>query len=148
MNDRISADEYFLRMAALVATRGTCIRRQVGCVLVNHRKHVLATGFSGVAAGLPHCTDFPCPGANLPSGTGLDKCHSIHSEQNSLLQCRDVYEIDTCYITHSPCIHCTKLLMNTSTKRIVFTEEYAHNTQSKELWAKTGRIWQHYGYDL
>jgi len=140
---RIDSDTYFLRMAALVATRGTCARRQVGCVLVNARKHVIATGYNGVAAGLVHCIDEPCPGAGLPSGTGLDACQSIHGEQNALLQCHDVNQIDTCYVTHSPCIHCVKLLMNTSTKRIVFIEEYAHNSQSKELWQKTGRVWLH-----
>lgn len=137
---RPSADEYFIRMAQLVATRGTCPRRQVGCVIVNRRKHVLATGYNGVHAGAPHCFDNPCPGANLPSGQGLDKCEAIHAEQNALLQCHNVYDIDTVYCTTSPCTHCVKLLLNTSCNRIVFTELYTLNTG--DLWLKNGRRWE------
>ena len=50
-------DTYFMKMAALVAERSTCLRRSVGCVLVNGRHHVLATGYNGVASGLPHCNE-------------------------------------------------------------------------------------------
>lgn len=165
---RPNRDEYFLRMAELVATRSTCLRRNVGCVLVNTRGHVLATGYNGVAAGLPHCNhaspmfQFPiepsdeesldlvtyhhsCPGANSPSGTNLDGCEAIHAEENALLQCRDVWEIDTCYCTTSPCFQCVKKLMNTSCQRIVFLEEYPHS-KSMELWTRrpARRSWMHY----
>jgi len=81
--ERPTQDEYFLKMAELVSTRATCARRKVGCVLVNSRKHILATGYNGVASGMPHCIDEPCPGANYPSGEGLDKCEAIHAEQNA-----------------------------------------------------------------
>lgn len=138
MVTRISVDQYFLRMADLVRSRGTCARRRVGCVLTNSRKHVLATGYNGVAAGLPHCTDDPCPGATCPSGTGLELCEAIHAEQNALLQCRDVWAIDTCYCTASPCITCIKLLLNTSCRRIVFAESYAHE-KARQLWLDAGR---------
>ena len=137
---RDEPDTYFLKMATLVAERGTCVRRRVGCVLVNHRRHVLATGYNGVAAGLPHCIDAPCAGATCPSGSGLDKCEAIHAEQNALLQCRDVYSIDTCYTTLSPCMHCLKLLLNTSCKRIVFAEEYVDDNP-KRLWTSSRRLW-------
>ncbi len=137
---RISADEYFLEMAQLVAGRATCSRRKVGCVLVNERKHVIATGYNGNAAGQPHCIDHACPGAGLPSGTGLELCEAIHAEANALLQCRNVYEIDTAYVTASPCMHCVKLLLNTSCKRIIFIEEYSH-PEAKNYWLKAGRLW-------
>lgn len=81
-----------------------------------------------------------CPGANLPSGQGLDKCQALHAEQNALLQCRDVYQIDTAYVTTSPCITCTKLFLNTSCRRIVFLEEYPHS-DSKQMWESSGREW-------
>ena len=138
---RDDPDTYFIKMATLVAGRGTCARRRVGCVLVNHRRHVLATGYNGVAAGLVHCTDRPCLGASYRSGTGLDKCEAIHAEQNALLQCRDVYSVHTCYTTLSPCMHCLKLLLNTSCERIVFDEEYTHNDDPKRLWISAGRDW-------
>lgn len=155
---RPSKDEYFIKMAKLVSERATCLRRKVGCVLVNARGHVIGTGYNGVATGLPHCnhgerildrnnfTDevrtmmhYPhaCDGATLPSGTGLDSCEAIHGEQNALLQCKDVFEIDTAYVTAKPCISCMKLFMNTSCTRIVYMEDYPH-PKTDELAAKAG----------
>ena len=134
--NRPTPESYFLAMAQLAATRGTCSRRKVGCILVSERGHVLATGYNGVASGQPHCQDKPCAGACLPSGEGLELCEAIHAEQNALLQCRDVFEIDTCYCTASPCITCVKLLMNTSCRRIIFFEEYPHH-EAKNLWTSS-----------
>lgn len=155
---RPSLDEYFMAMTQLVATRGTCIRRAVGCVLVNHRGHVLSTGYNGVASGRPHCneavpfwvrpsdpgpiTTYPhtCEGADAASGQSLDSCQAIHAEQNALLQCKDVWDIKTAYVTASPCVTCTKLLLNTSCERIVFLEEYPQPA-AKEMWIAAGREW-------
>lgn len=133
---RPDKDTYFLRMAKLVATRTTCCRRAVGCVLVDRKGHVLATGYNGVAAGQAHCLDVPCSAATAPSGTNLDGCEAIHAEQNALLQCKDVHAIHTVYCTTEPCITCAKLLANTSAERVVFLEWY-HGTQAKDLWLKT-----------
>ena len=142
---RPTRDEWGIELAYLTAKRATCLRRSVGCVLVNARGHVLATGYNGVAAGLPHCNEetqrtgclshyrHACSGAQSPSGTNLDGCQAVHAEQNALLQCRDVWEIHTCYTTTSPCVTCVKLLMNTSCQRIVFAEEYSQPA-AKELW--------------
>lgn len=130
-------------MALLAATRATCPRRRVGCVLINERGHILSTGYNGVAAGSPHCTEHNCPGACYPSGQGLDKCEALHAEQNALLQCRDVYTIDTAYVTASPCVTCVKLLMNTSCKKIVFYDEYPQ-PDAKKLWEGMGREWVMY----
>jgi dCMP deaminase len=164
---RPTKDQWALQLAKVTAQRATCCRRQVGAVLLNERGHVLATGYNGVAAGQPHCNEvkligedwedlgdgvsrprnmvesFPnaCPGAQSPSGTNLDGCQAIHAEQNALLQCRDVYAIHTCYVTASPCMTCTKLLLNTTCERIVFIEEYPH-TEARDLWVSAGRIWE------
>lgn len=159
---RPSRDEWALKLALLTAQRTTCYRRAVGCVLLNAMGHVLATGYNGVAAGLPHCNHtepidcatvgeagsmlvetFPhaCAGAWSPSGTNLDGCQAIHAEQNALLQCRDIYQIHTCYVTASPCMTCVKLLLNTSCQRIVFVEEYPHSA-ARELWTGAGRAWE------
>lgn len=140
---RPSIDEYFLTMAVVASTRGTCARRRVGCVLVNERNHIMATGYNGPSRGEAHCIDAPCPGASMPSGTGLSTCESIHGEANALLQCRDVYSIKTVYCTTSPCVDCVKLLLNTSAQRIVFLEKYPH-TQSEDRWIRNGRVWEHY----
>lgn len=150
MMGRPSRDEISLRNALLVAERSTCMRRHVGCVLTNAAGHVLSTGYNGVACGQPHCNHkdgdsypYACKGARLPSGQGLDLCEAIHAEQNALLQCRDVYTIETAYMTASPCVTCTKLLLNTSTKRIVFLEAYPQQ-EAKELWMRGGLEWVHY----
>jgi len=193
---RPSKDQYFVSMAMLVASRATCCRRSVGCVIVNARGHVLSTGYNGVASGQPHCnepsirpvyandrrvsfdvstnswifngkrtpslckefftksennqcvgfdTEYKnaCFGAKSASGTNLDSCEAIHAEQNALLQCRDVHEIDTVYCTDSPCITCIKLLMNTSCKKIVYLREYPH-AQAKKLWLSLNREWVQY----
>lgn len=140
MSYRINKDFYFLKMAFLVSERATCIRRKVGCVFVNSKNHVIATGYNGVASGQEHCIDSPCKGAEFKSGEGLDKCRAIHAEQNALLQCKDVYEIDTIYSTVSPCIHCLKLLLNTSTKRIVFGEKYIDADSLGDYWMENKRI--------
>lgn len=144
---RPTKDQYFIDMAKLVASRATCIRRKVGCVLVNVRGHVIGTGYNGVATGLPHCnhydpfheTGFPhaCEGATCKSGTNLDSCEAIHGEQNALLQCKDVFEIDTAYVTAKPCVSCMKLFMNTSCKRVVYLEDYPH-LKTDELAERAG----------
>lgn len=139
---RPDRDAWAMGMAVITAQRRTCIRRAVGCVLLNQRGHVLATGYNGVAAGQPHCNEgCPCSGANSLSGTNLDGCNAIHAEQNALLQCSDVWQIHTAYTTTAPCITCCKLLLNTSCQRIVFLEDYTHMA-AKELWESTGRTWQ------
>lgn len=143
---RPTLDQYLMGLARLAATRTTCVRRGVGCVLVNARGHVLSIGYNGVASGLPHCNETDhehkwsnlCTGHNLPPG--LDHCEAIHAEQNALLQCRDVHEIETAYVTLSPCKACVKLLMNTSCRRIVFLEEHV-DPLPKAMWEKTGREW-------
>lgn len=136
--------DYHLAYAFLVASRGTCRRRKVGCVLVNSRFELLSTGRNGPPRGEPHCTEHPCPGANCPSGQGLDLCEAVHAEANALLQCRDVQQIYAVFCTTAPCIHCVKLLMNTSAMRIYFVEDYPHSQTSHDLWTRSGgRVWQH-----
>ena len=156
---RPTRDQWALQLAQVTAQRATCLRRQVGCVLLNARGHVLATGYNGVAAGQPHCNEqdpiaietfgiitpeelYPhaCTGATAPSGQRLDDCQAIHAEQNALLQCGDVHQLHTCYVTVAPCITCAKLLLNTSCQRIVFVEEYPH-AEAERLWKRAGRAW-------
>ena len=155
---RPSTDDYFMEMAGLVAGRSTCVRRSVGCVLVDRRNHVLATGYNGVPSGAPHCNDlrsmspgplepsvleFPhaCAGARAKSGHSLDSCMSIHAEQNAILQCRDAHAIKTAYVTAFPCPTCAKLLLNTSCEMIVFENDYGDNA-GYEMWVAAGRVAQ------
>ena len=135
---RLGKDEYFLKVADLLKERSTCPRRQVGCVLVDQYHNIIATGYNGNARGTEHCIDIPCPGAVNPetgqryeSGQGLDRCEAIHAEQNALLQCSDVMKIFKAYTTTKPCVHCMKLLMNTSVKEIYYLEDYASSSAAQ-----------------
>lgn len=142
---RPDIDRYFMDMARLVASRSTCVRRHVGCVLVSARGHVLATGYNGVPAKAPHCNEtvaglypYACPGANAPSGTQLDACLAVHAEQNAILQCGDAYAIAKAYVTTFPCPSCAKLLLNTSCREIVFADPYGKG-EGLDMWARAGR---------
>lgn len=138
---RITLDEWGVHLASVVSLRSTCARRSVGCVLTDSRGIILSTGYNGVAAGAKHCNEgHPCPGATAPRGTGLDGCFAVHAEQNALLNCHDTRKIHTCYVTCSPCMTCTKLLLNTTCSRIVFDELYPHS-EAESLWTSSGRIW-------
>jgi len=152
---RPSVPVWLMGMAKHAALRSTCLRRSVGCVLVNERDQILSTGYNGVPSGFKHCNEgvlegtmdwagvsYPnkCSGADAPSGEKLDACNAVHAEQNALLQCPNVYEIKTAYVTASPCMHCIKLLLNTSCEVIVFDEEYTH-CEAKTMWIDSGRTW-------
>ena len=140
---RPTVDEYFIVMAMHAASRASCARRRVGCVLVNHLKHVLSTGMNGPDSGAVNCTTAPCEGAFSPSGENLGACSAIHGEINALLQGSDVQAIKTAYVTTSPCIECTKALLNTSCERIVYLTKYSNSHDSAiEKWKSRGRIIQ------
>lgn len=150
METRPSWDEYFMQITKDVSARGSCLRRKVGCVLVNKHHRIMSTGYNGKASELPNCDTvirvlgeaYPhaCSAAFAPSGTNLDGCEAIHAEQNALLYCKKVRKIHTAYTTASPCITCVKLLLGTGCKRIVFAEQYPH-TASMDLWLAAGREW-------
>lgn len=150
MSGRITISEWALELALVTAKRSTCLRRSVGCVLLDDKNHILATGYNGVASGQPHCnevqlvndefmTPYACPGAKAQSGTMLDSCYAVHAEQNALLQCQDVYTIKTCVVTVSPCVTCIKLLLNTSCRVVMYMDTYAYDNISQRLWLDAGR---------
>lgn len=145
---RPSWHDYFLTIAEEVSKMSTCARRRVGCVLVDKKNRILATGFNGVPPGWPHCNEgYPCPGAAAESGSNLDECYANHAEANALLQCQDVWRIENVYVTTSPCISCVKLLLCTSAKMIVFEKSYADEEKSAELWLRYSeeRAWAKIG---
>lgn len=138
---RASKDMTFIRLAENIAEQSTCRRRQVGCFLVDANHHVLSVGYNGVAKGMKHCLDEPCSGSECKSGEGLDLCLAIHAEQNALIRCKEPNCIYTCYTNVAPCMHCLKMLLNTSCQRIVFLSSYADSVRCKELWESVGRQW-------
>lgn len=139
---RPSVHETWLQVADVLAARGTCARRRVGCVLVSADGQVLSTGYNGPAPGQHHCTEVPCAGAGLPSGTGLDLCEAIHAEQNALISCPDFTKVHTVYSTAAPCVHCTKMLLRTPARAVYFIHDYPHMAAAQALWTRDGRTWE------
>ena len=135
---RPSWDEYFMEIAHLVKKRATCIRRQVGAVLVKD-KNILATGYNGAPAGMPHCTDVGCLvyESKTPNGDTEQNCfRTIHAEMNAIAQAAkngSTIKDGAIYITHTPCIHCLKVLVNTGIKEIFYLKPYKLHTLEELL---------------
>jgi len=129
---RPDIDEYFLKIASVVAERSTCLRHHVGAVAVRD-KHILATGYNGAASGLKDCLELGClrDELGIDSGTRQEIGRSIHAEQNVIIQASlngVSLEGSTIYCTHSPCILCAKMLVNAKIKRFVTFGSYADNS--------------------
>ena len=124
---RPDIDEYFLGLAHLVSSRSTYVRRKVGAVAVSKENYIISTGYNGVPAGAPHCTDKPCLGSKFGSGDKLDVCESIHAEVNAIAHCHNPQEITTIYLTTSPCMSCMKLIVSTGCRRVIVSEVYDHD---------------------
>jgi dCMP deaminase len=138
---RPDIDEYFLRIASVVAERSTCRRHHVGAVAVKD-KHILATGYNGAAAGLKDCLELGClrDEMKIPSGTRHEICRGIHAEQNAIIQASlhgVSLEGATLYVTHTPCILCAKMLVNARIKRFVTFGRYADDA-FLELFSEAG----------
>lgn len=121
-------DEYFMEIANVIKKRSTCLRRQVGAVIVKD-KRILATGYNGVPSGIEHCSVRGClrDKLNVPSGERHELCRGIHAEQNAIIQAAYLgVSIDdsTLYCTNHPCILCAKMLINAGIKRIVIQKGY------------------------
>ncbi|SYZ73616.1 ComE operon protein 2 [Candidatus Zixiibacteriota bacterium] len=143
---RPSWDEYFMRIAQLAATRSTCLRRQVGAVIVKNKK-VLATGYNGSPAGLRHCLDIGClrEEMGIPSGQRHELCRAIHAEQNAIIQAATSgvsIEGGVLYATTFPCILCAKMLINAGIKEIYITEGYPDEL-SKSMMEEAGVVVHH-----
>ena len=136
-------DEYFMEITRLVARRSSCLRRQVGAVLVKDR-NILATGYNGVPTGITHCAETGCLRAklNVPSGERHELCRGLHAEQNAIIQAaKHGTNIDgaTLYSTTMPCIICSKMIINAGIGRIVYEQGYA-DTLAAEMIAESGII--------
>jgi dCMP deaminase len=126
--ERPSWDEYFMTIAEQVATRSTCMRRQIGAVIVKD-KRILSTGYNGAPSGLSHCDVVGClrEQLHIPSGEKTELCRAIHAEQNAVVQAARYgipIEGATIYTTTQPCVQCAKILMNAGIVEIVYQGTY------------------------
>jgi dCMP deaminase len=133
MASRPSWDQYFMTITRQVAERSTCLRAKVGAVIVRDR-NILATGYNGSPAGLPHCTEVGCLvyESRTPDGQMESNCYrTIHAEMNAIAQAAKngaaIRDADI-YVTHTPCIHCMKVLINTGIRCVFYDKEYKLHT--------------------
>lgn len=136
-NERISWDEYFIEIAEIIKRKSTCLRRQVGAIIVKDNM-ILSTGFNGTPKGYINCSDGGCPrcsGKSL-SGDNLDECLCNHAESNAIVQaaCNGIkISGANIYTTFSPCLYCAKEIINSGIKKVYYKEEYSGIEKVKEL---------------
>lgn len=130
MSNRKGWKEYFMEITNLVATRSTCDRAFVGCLLVNDENRIVSTGYNGSVKKNPHCDDI---------GHKMRDNHciaTIHAEINALLYCaKEGISVKDCtaYVTHFPCLNCTKALIQAGIKKIYFQNDYRVDEYAMEL---------------
>ncbi len=121
-------DDYFMEITGVVSRRSTCLRRQVGAIIVLDNR-ILATGYNGAPSGMRHCLETGClrEKQGIPSGERHELCRGLHAEQNAILQAA-VHGISIAggvfYVTHQPCVLCAKMMANARISKVVYRGDY------------------------
>jgi len=140
--DRPTWDEYFMGIAKIVASRSNCIKRHVAALIVKD-KRIISTGYNGTPRGTRNCSEGGCARCNAfaDSGTKLEECVCSHGEENAIVQASyhgiSIKEA-TIYTTYSPCLTCTKMIINAGLKEVVYNEAYPLSELSLKLLAEAG----------
>lgn len=132
--ERITWDQFFLAQCHLLALRSTCTRLAVGAVVVRDRR-IIAGGYNGSISGGDHCIDQGCYVVD-------NHCvRTIHAEMNALLQCAK-YGVSVSgadlYVTHFPCLPCTKSIIQSGISRLYYAMDYKNNSYAIELLKQAG----------
>ncbi|HDS15853.1 MAG TPA: cytidine deaminase [Proteobacteria bacterium] len=119
---------YFMDIAQLISRRSTCIRRQVGALIVKDNR-ILTTGYNGTPSGIRHCLERGClrDQLQIPSGQRHELCRGLHAEQNAIIQAAHhgvSIESGELYCTNQPCIICAKMIINAGLKKIIIRDAY------------------------
>lgn len=141
---RISWDEYFMAQSHLLSLRSTCSRLSVGATIVKD-KRIVSGGYNGSIKGDEHCIDVGC---KVVEGHCI---RTIHAEINAILQCSKFgvgTEGATIYVTHFPCLNCTKSIIQAGIKEICYANDYRNNEYARELLEKSGVIIRKIDYDV
>ena len=145
--DRPEWDEYFMQIATVVARRANCMKRKVAAVVVKD-KRIIATGYNGTPRGARNCNEGGCARCNsmAKSGTGLELCVCSHAEENAITQ--SAYhgisvKSATLYTTFSPCLQCTKMIINSGITEVVYNATYPLGDLALELLTECGVVVRH-----
>lgn len=137
-------DEYFMDIAYVVSRRGNCSRRKVAAVIVSDRR-IISTGYNGTPRGIRNCCDGGCPrcASDAPSGGNLGECICAHAEENAIVQAA-YHGISvrgsTLYCIFSPCLMCTKMIINAGIGEVVYETEYHFTEQARSLFSEAGVV--------
>jgi len=142
--ERPGWDEYFMRIARMVASRSNCVKRKVGAVIVRDRR-IISTGYNGTPRGTRNCNEGGCPRCNsfAQGGTRLDECLCSHGEENALTQAA-YHGVSvrgaSLYSTFCPCLTCTKMIINAGIDEVVFNADYPLGKVSLSLLHEAGVV--------
>lgn len=125
---RPSWDDYFMKITADVGERATCVKRQVGAVIIKDHR-ILSTGYNGAPKGFKHCTEETCirEQMHVPSGQRHELCRGLHAEQNAIIQAAwhgVSIAGGTLYCTYQPCVICVKMMINAGIVKLVYAGGY------------------------
>ena len=135
-------DEYFLHIARIVALRSNCLKRKVAAIIVRDRR-IISTGYNGTPRGTANCNQGGCPRCSslAPSGTRLDECLCSHGEENAIVQAAYhgiAIKGSTLYTTLSPCLQCSKMILNAGIHEVVFNAQYPLTETAARLLGEGG----------
>jgi dCMP deaminase len=142
--NRPSWDEYFMNIAREVASRSNCVKRKVAAVIVKD-KRIISTGYNGTPRGVKNCDEGGCPRCNSfsESGKNLEECYCSHGEENAIVQA-SYHGVSikgaTLYTTFSPCLICTKMILNAGLVEVVYNAEYPLGEAPLKLLKEAGVI--------
>lgn len=136
-------DEYFMRVAEVIAARATCSRGRNACVITTIDNHILTTGYAGAPSGFPHCDDAGHMIIEvIENGETSEHCiRTLHAEQNAILQAAKEgipLKGATIYTLMFPCYNCAMSIARVDIKRVVARNDYQKAQKSKELFQQQG----------
>jgi dCMP deaminase len=118
-----------MEIAKVAAMKSNCQSRKVGTAIVQD-KRVIALGYNGVPSGVAHCEKCEKDPGNLW------ECHALHAEENAIISCA-MYGISTIgssmYTTLQPCYHCSKMILQSGIRSVIYLEEYPSDIKGLEL---------------
>lgn len=135
-------DEYFMRIARIVAMRSNCVKRKVAAVIIKD-KRIISTGYNGTPRGVRNCNQGGCPRCSslAASGTRLDECLCSHGEENAIVQAAYhgiSIKDSVLYSTFAPCLQCTKMIINAGIREVVYNADYPLNESALRILAEAG----------
>ncbi|KAI0114499.1 cytidine deaminase-like protein [Nemania sp. FL0031] len=140
---RPSWDKYFMALASLAARRCNCMKRAVGCVLVDSKRRVISTGYNGTPRNMVNCMEGGCPRCNsgdATSGVSLATCLCLHAEENALLEAgrERIRDGSVLYCNTCPCLTCSIKIVQVGISEVVYSQGYSMDSETAKVFLIAG----------